>query len=178
MNKIEKSVNRFEGLPEKLETAIAEGDFKVVNAGLGTFELTCFIVPNGSYILKENEIFKMGSYIDETVRRNTSFGIKTTPEDEVMQTWIFPSNELFYKSNDNWTDHGLPDQFVELFNNEGYAPAVLPYSFLKDRKEGEVVELESASGFRYRMRFEQLPWRYGRYGRFEDVVRNLHKKSA
>jgi len=182
MNKIESVVNRaadntvkgmFEDIPEKLETAIVEGDFKVVNAGLGTFELTVFIVPNGSYILKENRIMK-----DENIRRNRSFGIETTENDEVMQTWVFPSNELFYKSNDNWTAHGLPDQFVELFNNEGYAPGVLPYSFLKDKKEGDVVELTTASGFKYRMRFEQIPWRYGRFGRFEEVVGHLHRKSA
>jgi len=173
MNTIEKSVNRFEGLPEKLEQAVADGDFKVVNAGLGTFELTVFIVPNDPYVLKDNEMF-----VDDNIRRNKSFGINTTPDDEVFQVWIFPSNELFYKQNDNWGDHGIPEQWVELFNKEEYAPWVLPHSFLKDKKEGDVVELESASGFRYRMRFEQKPWRYGRFGRFEDVVSGLHRKSA
>lgn len=182
MNTVEKSVSNaadaavkgmFEDIPEKIQDSVKSGNFEFVDLGLGAFELTCFIVPNTPYLLKDNELF-----VEENIQRNRAFGIETKPGDEVFQVWIAPRNEVFREQDDNWSDHGIPDQWFELFDKENYAPCLLPYSFLKDRKEGESVQLTSSAGFKYRMVFEQLPWRYRRFGRFEEVVGHLHRKSV
>lgn len=164
MNKVEQTINRAAETP----------DYHVVNAGLHPeLVLDCFIVPNGTYILKDNEF-----NCDSFVKTNAAFGIKTEMDDEVFQVWIVPSDPKLQEENNNWTDHGIGSGYDHCFFGVNCAPSVLPYSLLKDKKEGDEVELESNVGFKYKLRFSQLPYRYSRFGSFDEVVNSLHKRIA
>lgn len=134
---------------------------------------TCFIIPNGA------DRFKACYSRDDYEVQLKTLGISKPDDEEPMfQTWFFSD------ANDNHTCHGWGEELCARFGI-GYdpkhptymeydAPSRMPYSVLKDVKEGDVKEFTAPSGAKIRVKFEQLPWRYGRHGRFEEVVNNLY----
>ena len=134
--------------------------------------LDAFIVPNGSYsLLPTNPCFK------SDMERIQEIGIKPEVGEELIEVWILSRDRHEEGKDSNLTDHGwfeLGPQ-ANAFSTE-YAPASLPYSVLKDVKEGDSIDLVSKSGQKINLRFNQADYRYRMYGKFEEVTEKVHSR--
>lgn len=153
-----------------------------------------FIVPN-SLMSKESDLWDvpLSPYsarlekIDFKMRTKelAPFGIKTTLDDTFVQVWIH------CEGSDNLTDHGFDeDQIKELFPSKDLhelieqdrhysyssAPGFLPIHLFEGKKEGDSITLTTEDGVEWSIKLEQLPYRYGHFGRFEDVLARLISK--
>lgn len=140
-------------------------------------ELTCFIVPNQGRKIRQF-IGSMGSIL---IKRLKVWGIEADAEDTVLQVWIAPKDPELLADDDNWSDHGVPLEVAAVLtekDDEGrvkhlHAPSFLPLNILETAKEGERKEFLSGNGkVRVGITFEQLPYHYRQFGKFEDVVRS------
>lgn len=128
-----------------------------------------FIVPNG--MLNWDD---MPNYLkDKVYAENERLGIKTD-DYKYCQVWIF-SEEL---NIENATDHGLPKRICDILgldyeSKNYYAPSWLPLLAIEDLKEGDVLRTVSENGTEISFKFEQLPYRYARFGRLEEVLQYL-----
>lgn len=104
------------------------------------------------------------------------FGIETKLDDIFVQVWIH------CEGSDNLTDHGFDDdQIKELFPSNGqrivndcvFAPGFIPIRLLTGKKEGDTITLTTVDGVDWEIKLEQLDYRYGHFGRFEEVLDNL-----
>ncbi len=107
------------------------------------------------------------------------FGIETKLDDIFVQVWIHCDG------SDNLTDHGLSDrQIKELFPSSGqrivddpdgcvFAPGFLPVRLLLNKKEGDTITLTTVDGADWEIKLNQLDYRYGHFGRFEEVLETL-----
>jgi hypothetical protein len=126
-----------------------------------------FIVPNA--VERFSELHPMvRKYLDPQL---TAMGIDYTPEDHAVQVWI-SSDE-----HHDWACNGAPTEVVKelrrLNGIEGKAsnmlPVFIPASILENAREGETVDLGHLKG----VVTEQLPYRYGSFGKFEKVLKDL-----
>lgn len=78
--------------------------------------------------------------------------------------------------DDNWCDHGTPGYKSSMLNHEGWwrslFPKFLPVDLFKGKKEGDVVKLDTIYG-PVELTLGQGESRYGRFGRFEEVLSDL-----
>ena len=143
-------------------------------------KLSCFIVPNSirklGYVTisNVNGTHLWDKDIDE-LYRVFSFHVEPVRGAKYVQVWIHCPEE---GENSNWTDHGIPEQYRLVFGYNkndrfAYAPSVLPVKYLMKFKEGEITTLFENDDYIVTLKFEQLPYRYGRFGRFEEVVEKL-----
>ena len=143
-------------------------------------QLSCFVVPNPIQKLGYVTISNVnGTHIwDKDVdelERMSKFGVWPVRGARYIQVWIHCPAE---GENSNWTDHGIPEQYKNMFGYHNadrfaYAPSVLPMKYLMKFKEGETTTLFENDNCIVTLKFEQLPYRYGRFGRFEEVVEKL-----
>ena len=77
--------------------------------------------------------------------------------------------------SENWQDHGIPASISipEVGISPEYFPGYLPYRVVKDLKEGSTLELTWLKGESLRITAAQLPYRYRRFGRFEEALRHV-----
>ena len=129
---------------------------------MNTVNLFAFVVPN-----KIGE-FSSLYFKDEAAKRAADWGFEVTPDDTAIQVWIGERNT---DSNSNWTDHGIPEEYRNLFTNK-FAPTFLPASMLVNKKEKDSVSLVKGD-VKFNITFLQKPYRYGRFGSFEEVVRDM-----
>lgn len=134
-----------------------------------TISFEAFIVPNN--LVKWET---MPNYLKERLAADLRrFGIEPD-EGEYAQVWIL-SESL---GLENATDHGLDREVCETlgldYAKRGYyAPGYLPVSLIRGLKEGDSVTTTSENGTNIVIKFEQKPYRYGRFGRFEEVLEYL-----
>lgn len=132
-------------------------------------EFECFIVPN-----KLVKWEAMPNYFKERLAADLRrFGIE--PDDgRYVQVWVL-SESL---GLENATDHGLDRETCEILGldaNESncYAPGYLPYSLISELEEGDSIALTTNNNTNIVIEFRQKPYRYGRFGRFEEVLEYL-----
>ena len=81
---------------------------------------------------------------------------------------------------DNVTDHGYTNEMCDVLRITNYydqfAPSALPYDIIKNVKEGDILTFKK-NDVTINIKFEQLPYRYGRFGKFEDVCHMVYGKS-
>ncbi len=145
--------------------------------------LSCFIVPNSIRKIGYCTISDVGgTHIWDMnlseMERLSHFRFTPIRGARYIEVWIHNPAE---GSNSNWTDHGIPQEYLHLFDydqNERYAhaPNLLPMKFLLNKKEGDEVTLRDDHRALITLKFEQLPYRYSRFGKFEEVVDKLLKK--
>lgn len=143
-------------------------------------KLSCFIVPNSIKKLGYVTISNVnGTHIwDKDIyelNRISRFGIEPVRGARYIQVWIRCPEEGV---ESNWTDHGIPEQYKTVFgyykeSKFAFAPSVLPVNYLMQFREGMIATLFERDNHIVTLKFEQLPYRYGRFGRFEDVVKYL-----
>ena len=134
-----------------------------------TINLSLFIIPNSGVALK----YCIGH--EQDLQLLKQIGINASAETDCLQVWIHcPEDGL-----DNCTDHGFNARIIDLLGlgNEEYynqrAPGLFPMDILTGVQEGEVREYTAPSGAKVRIKFEQLPYRYGRFGEIQDVAKAL-----
>ena len=144
-----------------------------------TVELSCFIVPNAirkiGYVSVSN--YK-GTHFSDTdideLERLNHFNITPIRGEKYVQVWIHRPAE---GNDSNWTDHGIPEEFKGIFKYpediRAYAPRVLPLNLLKEKKEGDEMVVAETDEYIVTMKFQQLNYRYQRFGTFETVIEFL-----
>lgn len=134
-----------------------------------TINLSLFIIPNSGVALK----YCIG--YEQDVKLLKQIGIDATAETNCLQVWIHcPDRHL-----DNCTDHGYDEEIIgalgieaeEYYNQR--APGLFPMDILTDVQEGETREYTAPSGAKVLIKFEQLPYRYGRFGDINNVAKAL-----
>ena len=130
----------------------------------------CFIVPNQG--IRFN-LIPFDFLKDEAKTRCKQIGIDIPETDNMIPVWIHSEFE------DNCTDHGYSDEEIiglglEDPKHDICAPNYLPYSVLKDVKEGDVKTFKAPNGTLVHIKFEQLPYRYGRFGTFENILEKIN----
>ena len=150
-----------------------------------TINLKCFVVPNPVSFMED---YHQGVNWAEYIRDyNRNIGIEIDDDyDALVEVWIHSTG------NDNNTDHGWDETQLEAlglpadadgtsFKHDAYgrihAPGHLPYKAVAGVVEGETRTFVAPNGCKVNITFEQLPYRYGRFGRFEDVVTELMARS-
>lgn len=129
--------------------------------------LSVFIVPNAgcagfALFNWKNELAKM-----------EALGITASAEEPLYQVWLHCPE----KGLDNVTDHGWGGLEDLLETETTSAPGFLPAKLLLAVKEGEIRAFTAQNGCEVSLRFEQLPYRYARFGRFEEVAEYLIDKT-
>ena len=131
--------------------------------------LSLFIVPNSGCSLK----YVIGYQQD--LKLLHQIGINASPETTCLQVWIHcPEHNL-----DNCTDHGYDKEIINALGIEAEecynqrAPGFFPMDILTGVREGEVREYMAPNGIKVRIKFEQLPYRYGRFGTIDTVAKSL-----
>ena len=132
--------------------------------------LSMFIVPNSGV----NEKYRLDFLRDNDIAECERIGIPLKGDEDVFQVWIH-CPEL---GIDNCTDHGLGKEIrkrLGLGEEERLcsAPGYVPFSQFEGKKEGETVTFTSPNGTIVNVKLEQLPYRYGRFGSFEEVFQKM-----
>ena len=140
---------------------------------MNTVNLNCFIVPNDG--------MRFNLFLDclrKSMKKDlNNIGIVPEDTDDMIQVWISAENE------DNCSDHGFPDDILKTLGLEDESrfdrrcPKFLPYSILKDVKEGDVKQFVAPNGAMINIKFEQLPYRYRRFGTFEETLNYVYYKT-
>lgn len=133
--------------------------------------LSMFIVPNQGCRLDQ-------LIIHDEERNLSSFGVPFKPNSKCLQVWIHGEGE------DNLTDHGLGDRICDLLGIPNdlkermylRAPGMFPVEELEKVQEGDTLTY-NVNGCTVNIKCEQLPYRYGRFGRFEEVVEMISRRS-
>ncbi len=150
-----------------------------------TINLKCFVVPNPISFMSD---YKEGANWAEYIRDyNRNIGIEIDDDyDALVEVWVHSVG------NDSNTDHGWDETQLEAlglpvdaegtaYKHDAYgrihAPSHLPYKAVAGVIEGETRTFVSPNGCNVNITFEQLPYRYGRFGKFEDVVTELMARS-
>ncbi len=137
-----------------------------------------FVIPNSSGLVSNFISDSVGTRVKAQMEEICAqFDMDFDPaNDRLIQMW-FHSDEL---GSDNLEAHGFNYGEDSYDFRYGY----LPYKILKDVKEGDTLTIEfncdKLDGDFIRtkkvpltmdVKFEQLPYRYGNKGRFEEAVR-------
>lgn len=155
-------------------------------------DLSFFIVPNSIESVGWVTTSDVGGThlwdrdLSELIRQDKFIGnVHSVQRGEpCVQVWIHCPAE---GTKSNWTDHGIPEEYQDVFGwsekdadedwkVRAYAPRSLPMSFLKNFKEGTTIDLKISDDLVVTLTAEQLPYRYGRFGRFEEVLERLKLK--
>lgn len=145
-----------------------------------------FIIPNSLQSPKTDmwekpmaELSERSECLNFKMRKDelAPWGIDVKLDDTFVQVWIHADG------SDNLTDHGLDDEMIdELWPNGEraacYAPGYLPISLFEGKKEGDTVTFTTTAGVKLDVKLEQLPYRYGHFGTFENVLSRLVRKDA
>lgn len=134
-----------------------------------------FIIPNAPYTKKElgwMDESKWYKWVDMAQKYMlNNFGL--TVEEPMIQVWA--GNEIC----DNFSDHMV--KFAKMIGEneaievarENRFPSHLPYSVVKDLKEGDTLTLRHKNGVVFNLKVSQTTTRYARFGNFEDVLEKL-----
>ena len=145
-----------------------------------------FIIPNSLQSPKTDmwekpmaELSERSECLNFKMRKDelAPWGINVKLNDTFVQVWIHADG------SDNLTDHGLDDEMIdELWPNGEqaacYAPGYLPISLFEGKKEGDTVTLTTTAEVKLDVKLEQLPYRYGHFGTFEEVLGRLIRKDV
>ena len=124
-----------------------------------------FIVPNG--LVPVRELRSGSDFAQETLEQIESFfGIKLDDDDWLTQFWATDRSDR--SGNSNLNDHGYVTQEGNLYR----FPTYIPVSMIANSKEGDTLRINGDQG-RFTLQCLQKPYRYSRFGRFEEVLQSL-----
>ena len=134
-----------------------------------------FIVPNPGFHVKELLPFAKETTIK---RARLLAGINLEEEDYLIEVWATSPQ------CDNWTSvYGgfqslfgvkLPEDRSEKDYLIGYFPKLLPVKLFKGKKEGDTIVLHCPEyNITVELTLNQLGYRYGRFGKFEEVLKKV-----
>jgi len=141
-------------------------------------KITAFAVPNS---ISTFESWIKGCKTQEMDYLN-NLGMTAKEDEPLLQVWIHGDGA------DNNTDHGWTNHQLDLLGlpydaeNTGkkhdavgriHAPSCLPLNVFENAKEGEVRTFKAPNGCIVKLKFEQLPYRYRAFGKFEEITNNL-----
>ena len=134
-----------------------------------TINLSVFIVPNSG----TRHDLCLAHIKRSTKERLEWLGIECKDNEVLYQTWVHCPEE----KEDNCTDHGYNDRQKHVLGlideNYAFAPHYMPADLFLNVKEGETKTFTAPNGAIVNVKFEQLPYRYRRFGRIEDVAQRL-----
>ena len=126
--------------------------------------IAIFIIPNGPRSVRES---KMLDYQIGQLRAIEAFySIKLDDDDWLVQFWATDRSDR--SGNGNLNDHGYVDENGDLHR----FPIYIPLSLIKDKQEGDILRINGDQG-RFTLQCLQRPYRYRRFGRFEEVMSDL-----
>ena len=127
-----------------------------------------FIIPNTA--VKESDFFEKERYdkfLDAQNQVLSQFE-DLRAEQPMIQVWAFN------KACDNFScHHGTFAEMLGSEEDEYRFPTYLPFSVLKDLKEGETITLKMKNGVEFRLVASQTTTRYRDFGTFEEVLTRL-----
>jgi len=127
--------------------------------------IAIFIVPNG--LVPVRELRSGSDFAQEQLKDIESFyGIKLDDDDWLTQFWATDRSDR--SGNSNLNDHGYVTQEGNLYR----FPTYIPLSLIRDKQEGDAIRINGAQG-RFTLQCLQLPYRYSRFGKFEEVLSGL-----
>lgn len=155
-----------------------------------TINADMFIVPNKP--ININEILKFNDNIIDYLASidNMNKGLLSIDNyynEQMVEVWLTSKIDA---ASDNLGNHGI--NYVDIYGNEVHADAYfldkLPLSLLKDKVEGDQFELNVFLNSRHCWDFRnadvllkinitcnQKGYRYGNYGKFEEVISKITK---
>lgn len=137
---------------------------------MNNIEFEAFIVPNHTI-----EYADAPKYLQRSIKtRSEVLGLDAPEDGEYIQVWIIGSKY----GEDNLTDHGYPQELKTLLGLDDpedtrFAPGLIARKHLEGLKEGDYLESVTRNGKKLRIKFEQKPYRYGRFGTIEEVLEYL-----
>ena len=148
-----------------------------------TIDLVCFIIPNCPHAMGEIDS-DLGFLRAGRIERCNYLGIpiRNIDDELLIEVWIAGLDKnVSEEGNDNLSAHGFGEYYAEKLGitsrhedgRKRTAPSYIPYEVLKDVKEGDVKTFTAPNGCNVRMHFEQLPYRYRRFGTFETVLADV-----
>lgn len=125
-----------------------------------------FIIPNSASSYSGRDTEDLWDRAQE--KHMARFGYIPEKGEKFIQIWaVTPEDE-----DSNWESHYW--EFAKLTGIEGDRfPMYLPYNVIQDLKEGDILELHREDGYVFKIRANQLKYRYRRFGRFEEVLDRL-----
>lgn len=173
-----------------------------IPANIPQFDLNCFVVPNlpVQFAGSENGHGCVGGMSAYNMRTFTGYceacdrlGVDVYNDLEVTAKSLWIQVWIHGLGCDNLTDHGCSHtelyKFLEGKSNgcrrDDLLTGELPEEFLEDAVEGGTkttyITKWTKDGreavAKIVWHFDQLPYRYARFGKFEDVVSNLRKRA-
>lgn len=156
------------------------------------YNAAVFVVPNEAGYCREFWFKSAGERAEKHSKALCSQkGIEFDPEnDKLVQVWFVSKyNENLgndYLKEDNLGSDNLGDHGFRMDGKPyGFRYSHLPYSLIKDMKEGDTMDLEfevftededdnrTYDTIKLHITFDQRSYRYQRFGNFEDVVRKV-----
>ena len=139
-----------------------------------------FIVANGG--ICGNGV-GIPEFEDAEIKKNAGLGITLNRGDQMAQIW-WVSSDVLTKENpsdydQSWADHEfvpaeLPEGWVKAHKSghtHGIFPDFIPASLLADKKEGDTLTFRFAdTDVDLEVTCLQLPYKYARYGKFEEAL--------
>ena len=150
-----------------------------------------FIIPNHPYTKKELGWYDMKNW-DKWAEKAQSllnnFDGDITVKEPMIQVWAgnddcdnFACHQMDYAemigvvnpgfSYDEMNEEVRKEMRNKIYNNS--FPTHLPYTILKDLKEGDTLTLNRKDGVEIILEVSQETTRYARFGKFEEVLENL-----
>ena len=124
-----------------------------------------FLIPNGLVPVKE---LRTGSEFaqEQLARIEKFFGITIADDDLLAQFWATDRSDR--SGNSNLNDHGYVTQEGNLYR----FPTYIPVSMIANSKEGDTLRINGDQG-PFTLQCLQKPYRYSRFGKFEEVLKDL-----
>ena len=127
--------------------------------------IAVFIIPNGLVPVRE---LRSGSEFAQEKLKDIEafFGIRLDDEDFLAQFWATDRSDR--SGNSNLNDHGYVDENEDLHR----FPTYIPVSLVRDKNEGAILRIYGDQGT-FTLQCLQRPYRYARFGRFEETLKGL-----
>ena len=128
-----------------------------------------FIIPNSPFKKSVEGDESWQRLVENLAPRLKNFGLKVEDNEPMVQVWA--ANEECDNFSNHYSHYAKMLGEEEVYNKR--FPSYLPYSIIKDLKEGETLTLRREDGLVIELVADQLNTRYRRFGKFEECLSDL-----
>ena len=126
--------------------------------------IAIFIVPNRLKPVREMKIVEF--YRDRLKKIEAFYGLTLDDNELMVEFWATDRSDR--SGNSNLNDHGYVTKGGNLYR----FPTYIPLSLIRDKQEGDILRIDGAQGA-FTLQCLQKPYRYSRFGKFEEVLSGL-----
>ncbi len=134
-----------------------------------TINVTMFVVPNSATTI-DKAPEGLAFMVEKNINKLALFGIDYQRNEPGVEVWVYCPDDKAATGNDNWTDHGIGDNYHDMFtatNEDVYAFNRIPLSAIAGKKEGDVLTYINPLGNVINITLQQMGHRYCEHGGFD-----------